>query len=552
MSNPQHAFSIAPQVNVSRSVFDRSHTVKTTFNEALLVPVFVDEVLPGDTFSLDMTALCRMATPIFPIMDNIYMDSFFFFVPNRLVWHTSDTDGWEAFCGQSYSGSSTNLVTPKCTSPTAGYTVSSLQDYFGLPCVGSTVGGGGTVTHNNLPIRGYAKIVNDWFLDQNLQSEVHLDTGDGPDTYSNYTLFTRGKRHDYFTSCLPWPQKNNTGTAVSVGLAGTAAVKGNGTALTMWDGTSEKVMGYATGTTSFYPGTNAPPLAVGAIVGAVSGYTNQHAIGISTNAANSGLIADLSTATGITIDALRLAFQTQKLYERDARGGTRYIEILKSHFGVTSPDFRLQRAEYLGGGSTRLNINAVTQTGATGASGTTTPIGTLSAYAVLAARNNGFTHSFVEHGYVIGLVNVRSDMTYGQGMNRMWSRSTRLDYYWPVFQAIGEQAVLNKEIYMIGDGGTQDNAVFGYQEAWAEYRYKPSVLTGLMRTDVATNLDTWHLGYQFGSLPVLNSSFIQEAPPISRVVAVPSQPRFIGDFYFNYKCVRPMPVYSVPGLIDHF
>lgn len=528
-SHMSHQFSLVPEAEIQRSQFDRSFGYKTTFDSGYLVPVFVDEVLPGDTFNLNATFFARMQPTIVPIMDNMFLDSFYFFVPNRLIW-----SHWEKFNGaQDNPGDSTSYTVPQMTGPTApGILSGSLSDYLGLPV------GKASVVFDSLWHRAYNLIWNTWFRDQNMQNSVTVDTGDGPDTYSNYVLLRRGKRHDYFTSCLPWPQK---GTAVSIPLGTSAPVIGDGTKLRMAttaDLTADlDVLGQAS-TNFMYLG------------GAGFGGTRNVALS-QTHA--SGMIADLSTATAATINSLRQAFQLQKLYERDARGGTRYTEILRSHFGVVSPDARLQRPEYLGGGSTPVVVNPVAQTSGTSASGTTTPLGNLGAFVTIHGSNHGFSKSFVEHGVLLGMISVRADLTYQQGLPRMFSRRTRFDFYWPALAHIGEQSVLNQEIYCNMD--SNDALVFGYQERFAEYRYKPSVITGLFRSNVSTgstSIDTWHLAQNFGSLPVLGDTFIKETPPVSRVVAVTSQPQFLLDSYTRLVCARPMPVYGVPGLIDHF
>lgn len=518
-----HTFSQVPTAEIPRSSFDRSHGYKTTFDAGLLVPIFVDEVLPGDTFSLNMTGFARLSTPLHPYMDNAYVNSFFFFVPNRLVW-----DNWQKFNGeQKNPGDSTDYLLPQVLAPDPnGWAVGSIGDYFGLPVNVSNV------PASALYFRAYNLIWNEWFRDQNLQSSAPVPTGDGPDVAATYGLLRRGKRHDYFTSSLPWPQK---GESVSIPLGTSAPIYGN----PAFDTPLFNVAG--TGESSLRVDQNVANVKVAGLPSATGNLTWS----------NPALVADLSEATAATINQLRQAFQVQKLYERDARGGTRYTEIIRAHFGVTSPDARLQRPEYLGGGQSPVNVHQVEQSSASAyGAAASTPLGNLAAFGTAIMSNHGFSKSFTEHGVIIGMICVRADLNYQRSMNRMWSRRSRFDFYWPALSHIGEQAVLSKEIYT--DGSAADESVWGYQERYAEYRYKPSQITGQMRSEYPESLDTWHLAQDFETRPLLNSAFIQENPPFARVVAVPTEPTFIGDFYFQLRCARPMPVYGVPGLIDHF
>lgn len=562
-------FSAIPRAQIQRSVFNRSHDYKTTFDSGYLVPFYVDEVLPGDSFKLNCSIFCRLATPIVPFMDNLYLETFFFFVPNRLVWKH-----WENFMGQQDNpGDSIDYLIPQTVAGDSGFAVGSVADYFGIP---TSVKG---LSVSSLPFRAYQLIYNEWFRDENLQDRVgawapaapHKDdpVGDWNDSNSTgLTLLRRNKYHDYFTSALPWPQK---GDAVDVNFGVGGAISWNTDTFNFsahkTDGTHfEAVISnpnklafikpnlsmtsdFADNTATFTPPSPDSPLVGhgGDVKFSASG-SSSNTVSVKPTSMDLPYLQFVGEqGAGLTINDLRQAFQVQKLLERDARGGTRYTEILRSHFGVVSPDARLQRPEYLGGSSTRILMNSVAQTAATN---DVTPQANLSAFGLFGDSFHGFSKSFVEHGYIIGLVNVRADLSYQQGVNRMWSRKSRLDFYFPVLAHLGEQAILNKEIY--AQGNAADDQVFGYQERFAEYRYSPSVITGKMRSTDPQTLDIWHLAQKFDSLPTLSSQFIQDNPPVSRVVATQNEPQFILDAWLDLKCIRPMPVYSVPGLVDHF
>ena len=543
--NVESHFALNPtRIDLSRSTFDRSASVKTSFNAGDIVPFFLEEVLPGDTFNVKTSKVVRMQTLLTPVMDNVYLDTYYFFVPNRLVWKH-----WKEFNGENTESAwipQTEYAVPQITSPAGtGWSIGTVADYFGVPT------GVPNLSVNALPFRAYALIMNEWFRDQNLSDPLVVPDDDatvaGVNTGNFVSDVAKGgkpyiaaKYHDYFTSCLPAPQKGadvkvpvlSDGDYPVYGKPNTALImekKGSGTAGTL-------VVNSKTGSYG--------ELAV------TGNYNVDDQIGLSTQ--YSSAVARISgDASAVTINQLRLAFQIQKLYERDARGGSRYIEILKSHFGVTSPDARLQRPEYLGGNRVPININQVVQQSGTG-SGSSTPQGTVVGMSQTTDSHSDFIKSFTEHGFIIGVMVARYDHTYQQGLDRMWSRKDRFDYYWPVFANIGEQAVKNKEIY--AQGNTEDDEVFGYQEAWADYRYKPNRVTGEMRSSYTQSLDVWHLADDYAQRPSLSDSWIREDKSnIDRVLAVQSSVsnQFFADIYVQNRATRPMPLYSIPGLIDH-
>lgn len=533
-----HRFSDAPAMYMKRTKFDRSHVYKTTFDSGKLIPVFVDEVLPGDTTRLSVNYFARLATPIKPIMDNIYLDWFFFFVPNRLVW-----DHWQNFCfEQEDPGDIPDYVIPTVTAAANSDNnyVGSLWDYFGLPV--NTAGNLSGI--NALPFRAVYLIWNEWFRDENLQKPVKIQKGDaneildssraseqpswvfssGTTIVSGHACPPRGKRHDYFTSALPWTQK---GPGVDISLTGNAPIMA---------------------TTNTEPAPHTPGIYVARDGASSTQFAAMTWDSGPSNVSSGSVYADLSAVSAITINGLRTAFQMQKFYERLARGGSRYTEVLRSFFGVVSPDARLQRPEFLGSFTKMVMVNPIAQTSATD---NISPQGNLSAYGVTASKFHGFTKSFVEHGYIIGFVCARADLTYQQGINKMWLRSTVYDFYWPTFAHLGEQAIELRELY--AQGSKADTTVFGYQERYAEYRYKPSQITGKFRSSVTGgNLDVWHLSQFFKNAPTLNEEFITENPPIERIIAVKDEPEFLLDIGFKYTTVRPMPMFGTPGLVDHF
>jgi hypothetical protein len=525
-----HSFSQAPSADIQRSTFDRSHGHKTTFNAGELVPVYVDEALPGDTFNMNANAFARLNTPINPIMDNMYLDIHFFAVPIRQIW-----DNFRKFCGEQVNpGDSTDYVVPMDTAhSSSGIVAGRVEDYFGVPT--ATPG----IQYSSLYTRAYLHIYNEWYRDQNIINSASFSTGDtGLSNFDGLALKKRGKRHDYFTSCLPWPQK---GDGVTLPLGDQAPVTGIGVQNGTFATASQVVYETdGTASTTYTQSKKIDPANISTSIYIERDDNN-------TNYPN--IRADLTEATAITINEIRQSFQIQKLLERDARSGTRYSEVINAHFGVQFLDVTY-RPEFLGGGSTPINISPIAQTSSTDV---TTPQGNLAAIGTAGLNNAGFTKSFTEHCIIMGIASVRADLTYQQGLNRAFSRSTRYDFYWPALAQIGEQAVLNKEIFAQGTaGGTADDSVFGYQERYAEYRYKPSMITGIMRSNHASSLDPWHLSQEFGSLPTLDETFINEDPPIDRVVALTSEPDLIFDSYFNLRCARPMPLFGVPGMMDRF
>ena len=548
--NSEYKFAQNPQVGVSRSRFQRNSDNKTTFNTGDIIPIYLDEVLPGDTHEIDTACVMRMATPIFPVMDNAFCDFYFFFVPNRLLW-----EHWKEFMGENKETAwtpKTEYSIPQVTAPKGGWAEGTLADYLGLP---TKVEG---ISVSALPGRAYGLIYNEWFRNQNVTQPTLVEVTDATTTGKNDGSATNdsaitlakplkaAKVFDYYTGALPEPQK---GEPITLPLSGNAPIQA------YLDKDMTKEAGYlkdkSTGSVSYPWGWGSNQNAMLRQNGLMDGVAKDGYLfsdGKGTETSEIAYIgANLSKINATTINQLRQAFQIQKLLEKDARGGTRYREVLREHFGVISPDSRMQIPEYLGGYRLPINVSQVIQTSSTD---NTSPQGNTAALSVTTMNKSMFTKSFTEHGFIMGLAVVRTDQTYQQGIERMWSRTGRYDYYWPVLANIGEQAILNKEIY--AQGNAKDNEAFGYQEAWADYRYKPSKVTGLFRSNAQQSLDAWHYAQDYNALPTLSTDWMEQGEAeMKRTLAVQSQPDFIADFYFMNKTTRCMPVYSIPGLIDH-
>ena len=539
--NSEYNFAQNPQVGVSRSRFQRNSDNKTTFNTGDLIPIYLDEVLPGDTHQIDVACVMRMATPIFPVMDNAFCDFYFFFVPNRLLW-----EHWKEFMGENKETSwtpKTEYSVPQVTAPAGGWAEGTLADYLGLP---TKVEG---ISVSALPGRAYGLIYNEWFRNQNVTQPTLVEVTDATTAGKNDGSATNdsaitlakplkaAKVFDYYTGALPEPQK---GEPITVPLSGNAPIN-------LYNKNDEILYSKVRLTTNgTYTDSKYKELTGDKSVGSpITLMLSDNPVGEAAETAY--LRADLTSVTAATINQLRQAFQIQKLLEKDARGGTRYREVLREHFGVISPDSRMQIPEYLGGYRLPINVSQVIQTSS---SDDTSPLGNTAALSVTTMNKPMFTKSFTEHGFIMGLAVVRTDQTYQQGIERMWSRKGRYDYYWPVLANIGEQAILNKEIY--AQGNTTDEEAFGYQEAWADYRYKPSKVTALFRSNAQQSLDAWHYAQDYNALPTLSTAWMEQTDTeMKRTLAVQSQPDFIADYYFMNKTTRCMPVYSIPGLIDH-
>ena len=557
--NANSRFATNPvRLDMSRSKFPRNFSHKTTFNAGQVIPFYVDEVLPGDTFQVRTSKVVRMQTLLTPVMDNVYLDTYYFFVPNRLVW-----EHWKQFMGENTESAwipQVEYEVPQLTAPANGWEVGTLADYMGIPT------GVKGLSVSALPFRAYALIMNEWFRSENLTDPLNIPVDDatvqGVNT-NNYVSdvakggkpFVANKFRDYFTSCLPAPQKGPDVTIQTAQL-------GNAPVVPMDKAVPKDLFNYPynvyipSGNKDFdagYHAGSAHQNAFGGVWFLSGGDPNKldPDIGNGVVAYPANLWAQFDNTVSVaTINQLRTAFQIQKFYERSARGGSRYIETLKAHFGVTSPDARLQRPEYLGGNRIPVSINQVIQNSGT-VSGST-PLGDTGAMSLTTDVHSDFTKSFVEHGFVIGVMVARYDHTYQQGIERFWSRKSMFDYYWPEFANIGEMAVLNKEIY--AQGNAQDDEVFGYQEAWADYRYKPSRVSGEMRSQYAQSLDVWHLADDYSKMPALSDAWIHEDPAtINRVLAVSDNlaNQFFCDIYVQNYSTRNMPLYSIPGLIDH-
>lgn len=548
--NSEQHYAQEPHAEIRRAKFQRDFNLLTTMNEGDLVPIYLDEVLPADTFKINLNALVRMATPLYPVMDNAYMDFYFFFVPARLLWkHFQNLMGQN---DSTFWAEQTEYTTPVTTAPEGGWNVGTLADYFGIPT------GVSGLKVNSLPFRAYAKVWNEWFRDENLQQPVTQSMDDttttGVNTGTNLSDAEAGglplkvcKYKDYFTSCLPSPQK--AAEPVTIPMLGNVPIKSyidpERTKMAKAYGTSTS-RGSSWGYDAFIQG--GPDGNTLRSTGAESGksYWTSSTPGLGESAQVTYLAADLSNTTATTINELRQAIAVQHIFERDARTGTRYKEILKGAWGVTSPDARLDRSEYIGGHRMPINVNQVIQTSSTD---NTSPQGNTGAYSMTTLSQNMCTYSATEHGYVLGLAAIRVDHSYQQGLSRLWTRNTRFSYYDPMLANLGEQAVLNQEIY--AQGKPQDEEVFGYQEAWADYRYRTNMVTSEMRSTYAQTLDAWHYADKYGALPTLSSNWIKEGTEnIDRTLAVQSSNshQFICNFYYEQAWTRPMPIYSVPGI----